>query len=103
MSGAQHLVVSNIDPLTIDNFDRAVAEIEASLFNMRFLAVETNFDDPAQRQRFRDNVVQLKRFYERAERLALDDEQKNPSSADGSLDQQAPKANVKVFTKRKQA
>ena len=79
------LVVSAKDPLDINNFDVAIAEIEASLYNLRFLAVETNFGDAAQRDRFRNNIIFLKRFYERAERIALD-EQKNSSSAHGGLD-----------------
>lgn len=94
-----HLVVSERDPMTLATFEETIAEIEAGLFNLRFLASETNFDDPAQRQRYRDNIVQLKRFYERAERMALNEPENTPA-ANGGLDPQAPKKNVKVLKKR---
>jgi hypothetical protein len=94
-----YLVVSNKDPMMIESFEQVIAEIEGSLFNMRFLSSETNFDDPDQKKRFKDNVVHLKRFYERAERLALN-EQTNTPGTNGSLDAKAPKKNVKVLKKR---
>ena len=94
-----YLVVSNKDPIMIGSFEQVIAEIEGSLFNMRFLSTETNFDDPEQKKRFKDNVVHLKRFYERAERLALN-EQTNTPGTNGSLDAKAPKKNVKVLKKR---
>jgi hypothetical protein len=79
------VVVTRKDPLTINTFRDAVAEIEASLFNLRHLAATSNFDDLAVRENFRVNVTELKRYYERAERIALD-EQANSSGADGSVD-----------------
>lgn len=65
-------VISNRDPMMITSFDEVVAEIERSLYNLRLLALETDFDTPGQRQNYSDNIDYLKRFYERAERMVLD-------------------------------
>jgi len=63
--------ISSRDPMTIETFESAIAEIECSLSNLRRLALATNFDDPAERQNYKDNISYLKRFYECAERNLL--------------------------------
>ena len=61
------------DPMTITTFDQAIAEIESGLSELRQLALKTNFDNSDERQNYLDRVNYLKQFYERAERLALDE------------------------------
>jgi hypothetical protein len=73
MQPENYLVVSNKDPLIVNDFNEIIAAIEGSFFNMRYLAIETDFDDDTQRKRYRDNIVYLKRLYERGERIALND------------------------------
>jgi hypothetical protein len=72
MTQQNRRVISNRDPMMITSFDGVVAEIERSLYNLRLLALETDFDDAEQRQNYSDNIDYLKRFYERAERMVLD-------------------------------
>ena len=67
-----YLVVSEKDPLSINSLDEVLEEIETSLYKLRILSSQTDFDDESQRQCYRDNIEKLKRFYERAERIALD-------------------------------
>jgi len=64
-------VISSRDPMMIETFEGAIAEIECSLSNLRRLAIATNFEDPAERQNYKDNISYLKRFYECAERNLL--------------------------------
>jgi hypothetical protein len=72
MADAQgRMVISNKDPMAIESFEEVIAEIEKSLLNMRILALNTDFDVAEQRDNYHNNIVYLKRFYERAERLAL--------------------------------
>lgn len=63
------IVISNKDPLGLETFDNVIAEIEASLFNLRVLSLDTDFDNVEARQNFANNISYLKRFYERAERI----------------------------------
>jgi hypothetical protein len=79
MQDQRKLVVSAKDATLIKSEVAAVAEIESSLKSLRTLAAGTDFEDPAQKDNFSMNVNQLTRFYERAERLALDviDQKKN--------------------------
>ena len=65
------IVVSQKDPSTLNTFGEVVAQIEMSLSNLRILALETDFNIPEQRQNYYKNIVHLKSFYERAERIAL--------------------------------
>lgn len=95
-----YIVTSPKDPLDVKTFEEAVAEIESSLFNLRYLTAETDFDNEQGKTRFRDNIVSLKRFYERAERIALN-EQTNSSGADGGVGQKASEKNVKVLVKKR--
>ena len=62
-------VISNKDPMTLNSFDEIVAEIECSLFNLKFLALTTNFSNVVEHKNYYDNVSYLKRFYERADSI----------------------------------
>lgn len=64
------LVISDKDPLSLDTFEKVLAEIEASLSNLALLCTEIDFNNEQQRLECAVNVEQLKRFYERAEFLA---------------------------------
>jgi hypothetical protein len=68
------MVISNRDPMMINSFEEVIAEIEKSLLNMRILALNTDFDVKEQRDNYYNNITYLKRFYERAERLVVDNE-----------------------------
>lgn len=66
-------VVSQTDPSTLNTFAEVIAQIEISLSNLKILASETDFSVPDHRENYYNNITFLKRFYERAERLALDE------------------------------
>jgi hypothetical protein len=68
----ERIRVSSKDPLSLVTFDETIIEIEASLARLKQLAEQTNFSNVAERQYYQDNVNYLKRFYERAERIARD-------------------------------
>lgn len=65
------IVVSQKDPSTLQTFVEVIAEIEMSLSNLKILATVTNFDNADEREIYHVNIAYLKRFYERAERIAL--------------------------------
>jgi hypothetical protein len=69
------LVISNKDLLSLTTFDEVIAEIKQSLSNLRTLAARTNFSNKEERQNYLNNVIYLKQFYERAERILLDGQQ----------------------------
>ena len=62
-------VISEKDPLLLNTFNDVISEIESSLFNLKHLAVETEFSNAGQRQNYNNNVALLKCFYERAESI----------------------------------
>ena len=68
-----NVVVSDKDPMTINVFSDVISEIERSLSNLRVLALNTNFSRTTERQNYYDNITHLKRFYERGERILLND------------------------------
>lgn len=82
------IVISNKDPVGLTNFSDIIFEIETSFSNLRQLALKTNFSILEQRQNYYDNITQLKRFYENAERVLLNVnyEQAHSSSTNGSMD-----------------
>jgi hypothetical protein len=67
------IVVSQRDPSTLNTFSEVIVQIEMSLSNLKNLAIETNFDSLEERQNYYHNITVLKRFYERAERIALNE------------------------------
>ncbi len=77
-------VISQKPPTSIKTFVEAITEIESSLENLRTLILQTDFKNEIERQNVNDNVVYLKQFYERAERISINDTQHHPA-ANGSL------------------
>jgi hypothetical protein len=71
MSDQRRLVVSAKDPTLLKSEVAVVAEIESSLRGLKNLAAVTNFEDPAQVENFSMNIGAMTRFYESAERMAL--------------------------------
>jgi hypothetical protein len=67
------MVISPKDPMMLATFTEVIAEIKFSLAQLKLLATEVNFDTDDGRKRYYDNIAHLKRFYERAERIALDE------------------------------
>ena len=66
-----YIVISNRDPWTLETFDEVISCIVVSLYNLKYLAGQTDFSVFEQRKRFRDNLEYIRRFYERAERLSI--------------------------------
>ena len=67
-----YIVISSRDPWTLQSFEEVISCIEVSLYNLKFLSVNTDFSIPEQRKRFRDNLEYIRRFYERAEKMAIE-------------------------------
>lgn len=88
-------VVSPKDPSTLNTFAEVIAQIEMSLSNLKILATETNFDVPEERENYYNNITFLKRFYERAERIALD-APSYPPATNGSLGSETPNQHADV-------
>ena len=70
---AQLNVVSIKDPMSLNTLDEVVAEIKISLLNLKDLAKTIDFSITEQREKYYNNFTFLKRFYERAERIVLDE------------------------------
>lgn len=66
-------IVSQKDPLLLNNFSDIISEIEHSLSKLRSLAINTDFSKITQRQNYYFNINHLKHFYERAERILIND------------------------------
>lgn len=66
------MVISNKSPESLKTIPEVMAEIKSALANLKEMSSFTDFKDQVQYDNFAQNVAYLKRFYTRAERIALD-------------------------------
>ena len=73
-----YMVISPKDPMMLMAFTEVIAEIKFSLSQLKALSQQVDFNTEEGKKRYYDNIAHLKRFYERAERIALDEAARQP-------------------------
>lgn len=58
---------------SINIFSDVLYEIESGLSDLRILTLNTDFSKTTERQNYYNNITNLKHFYERAERIIVND------------------------------